>query len=206
VGGLVLAGMVGLGIAAYLLRPQPSHCTGANCIKRPQASVLPAPATYHSSIYGYSVDYFPKWAPDTQNDSSISWSGSYSDGASYQYSFTAERANRRGAQEIVQSIQQSKFGGATLVYPLPDADLGFTPGYGAVYDLFASGDQASHQRVMIIVAVQGDVAVEFVGLGPARQASPNQDGHPNPAGVDFVHDPQYLETTETVTWPGEPPL
>jgi hypothetical protein len=211
VGGVIVLASVGLGITAYALRPQAVDCSPPKCvIKPPTSHALPPEATpYTSSKYGFSIDYTLGFAPTSIDDSSVRWSGSLHDGSAFDYAFTGDSANGRSAQQVVQDIQRSKYPGAQAAYPpdgIPGADLGFTPGYGQVYDVFTSGGRSTHERVVIIAAIQGDTAVSMVGEGPWRQPTEQSDGHPNPSDVSFVGLGEYMVSVTSVRWKGEPPL
>jgi hypothetical protein len=206
-GAAVVAVAVALGIAAYALRPQPSPCTGPQCTHPPTSKPLAAEGTYTSGALGFSVDFSKDFAPTSTSDSSVDWSGQLSDGTPFDYSFTGDNANGRSAEQVVQDVLQSKFPEAKAAYPaagVPGAELGYTPGYGQVYDVFVNSGQSTHERVIIIAAVQGNVAVTMVGEGPWRQWTESLDDHPNPADVSFVHLGEYQVSVDSVRWRGEP--
>jgi hypothetical protein len=165
-------------------------------------------ATYTSSTYGFSLDYLQDYRPDTSSGSSVGSTGSFGDGW-YGYSFTGSNAAGRSAEQVVQDVQQAKFPGATAAYPaqgIPGADLGYTPGYGQVYDVFAGGRQTTHARVVILAAIRGNLAVAMAGEGPFSQSSESTTLHASPADVLFVLWAGYDVSVTSVRWPGEAPF
>jgi hypothetical protein len=211
IGGAVLA-MAVLGIIAYAIRPQPFHCTNAvQCGTAPPLKSAPNPlpptASYTSSTYGFSVEYPSDFAPIQTTSDAVSWGATYN-GSPATWTFVGESAKGRTPQQVVNDLQQSRYPNATFVYAIPGANLGYTPGYGAVYNLFVdnAAGQSAHQRLIILSAIRGDVAVSFYGTGPFVQTSQSADGHPNPSDTPIVHETLFRQSIEGVTWSGEPQL
>jgi hypothetical protein len=211
---IALAAIVAMGalaVVAYLNRPQPFHCSPPQCGTAPplkHASTPLAPSdSYTSSTYGFTLDYPHDEQPTQTTDGSVSWSGTYNEGPAT-WQFTGDDPNGRSPEQIVNDVQQSTFPDATFVYAIPGADIGYAPGYGAVYDLFVNSafGQSEHQRLVIIAAIKNGTAVIFYGTGPFTQTSLKQDGHPNPAETPLVHEALFRQAIESVTWKGQPPL
>jgi hypothetical protein len=174
---------------------------------QPEVNVLPASSSYTSPAFGFTLDYPDDAPPSQTSDSGVAWSGTYNEGPAT-WQFVGANANDRAPQQVVNDVQQNNFPSAQVVYEIPGADLGYTPGYGAVYDLFvnpATG-QSDHQHLVVIAAIKNGVAVVFAGAGPFVQTSRSQDGHPNPAETPMVHESLLRQAIESVTWKGDPPL
>ena len=208
--GLILLGMIVLGELANTQAPAPVHC-------RPPACTLPPPrvqplvdgSTYTSSQYGYSLQYSTQnITPSQVTGSTIAWDATLQDNSEVSWAFTGTNPQGRGAQTIVGDVQANNFPDATLAFTIPGADIGYTPGYGNVYDLTTSpgNGQAVHQRLVVMAAIKRGIAVVVVGLGPYQQTDPQSDGHPSPADTPLVHLGDFQESLESVTWPGDPKL
>jgi hypothetical protein len=211
VGGLFLLLLMFLSsLFSQLQQPSPVSCSPPQCrIPPPHHGPLTAPSVYTSSRYGFSLSYLTGHiSPSKITASSIAWDGSLSDGSEVSWSFTGMAANGQSAQQIVTSTQSSNFPDAQPSYTLPDASIGYTMGYGNVYDVTMSpGDgQSVHDRLLVIAAIQHGVAVVMVGLGPYRQSTPQDDPHPDPAATPLVELGDFDENITSVTWRGEPPL
>lgn len=212
VGSIVLLVLTSLlSLLSQLSQPTPSSCVGPQCrVPPPQHGSLSAPAVYTSSKYGFSVEYSSSGAgggPSQTNASSISWDGTLSDGSEVSWTILGGPAKGQSAQQIASGLQSANFPDAQSVYTIPGAAVGYTPGYGAVYDLTASpsNGQVVHDRVVIMVGIRGNLAIAVAGVGPYRQSTPS-DGHPNPADTPLVNLGDFEESTNSVTWPGEPSL
>jgi hypothetical protein len=128
-----------------------------------------------------------------------------SDGSELSWSLTGMPAGGRSAQQIVASTQSAEFPDAQQAYIVPDASLGYTVGYGTVYDVSISpgNGQSVHDRLLIIAAIRRGLAVVLVGLGPYQTSSPSSGGQPNPADTPLVQLGDFEENANSVTWPGE---
>lgn len=210
VGSIVLVVLtVLLSAISQLSQSAPPSCTGPQCpVPPPQHTSLSAPTIYTSSRYGFSVEYSNAGAsPSQTTGASISWDGTLSDGSEVEWTVLGGPSNGHSAQQIASNLQSGNFPDAQFVYAIPGAAVGYTPGYGAVYDLTASpaNGQVVHDRVIIMVSIRRNLAVAVAGVGPYQQSTPS-DGHPNPADTPLVNLGDFEESTNSVTWPGERPL
>lgn len=209
--GTVLAGAVALAVVAVLAAPAKQHACGPTCTSPPPPCVgfcrhfslappLRTGSTYTSGSYGYSVDY-TQFAPSHQDSSSIGWDLSSGFGQ-YSVEVTAGRAAGRGADEIVQNIIDNNFPDYSLVYAIPGAEVGYTPGAGAVYDdeVVPFFGQASDTRLVVLTAVKSGLAVAVIADG---DASTGQSDHPDPSGLPVSGFADSL--ANGTRWPGTPP-
>lgn len=191
-----LAEMLSVGVAQRVCPPV--------CAPPPVTSPpLPPPLKYTSARYGYSLEYsettlLKSAAIDVRDDTSIGWNAQ-----GFPFRFTAERAGGRDSRAIADQMQRTSFPEATSVYTIPNAELGYTPGFGEVYDVtLASGTgQSIRARLVIVVAVKKNLAVEFWAVGPYQL---QQESHPSPAATPLVL--YFSDILNTVTWPNDPPL
>lgn len=212
-GGATALVMIGLAVVSQVIKPVPVNCAH-NCPHPPPPPPPPPPASpalssltrYTSSSYGYSLEYTSDLAPAKTDGASIGWAGTVrGNGAPVSWTFTGDAANGRSAQDIVDALQQANFQSASYIYTIPGAELGYMDGFGKVYSLSiqpASG-QSMDGRLVIMVAVRNNVAVELVGVGPFQKTT-YSDGHPNPAQTPIVN--WFDLSANSVTWQGETPL
>ncbi len=211
-----IVGSIGLAFLTLLLSAfsqlstsTPASCVGPQCrVPPPQHGALSAPSVYTSSRYGFSVEYSSAGGTPSQTGAaSISWDGTLGDGSEVSWTILGGPSKGRSAQQIVTSLQTGNFPDAQFVYAIPGAAVGYTAGYGAVYDLSASptNGQVIHERVVIMVAIRRNLAVAVAGVGPYQRSTPS-DGHPNPADTPLVDLGDFEASSNSVTWPGESPL
>ena len=114
-------------------------------------------------------------------------------------------AGGRTPQQIVQSYLSGHFPDARPAYEIGHAQVGYTPGYGAVYDTFpqSTSGTSAHYRLVLLAAVKNDTYVLVVGFGSYRVFEP---GNPSPhasgaaTGVALFMDP----IINSVLWKGDP--
>lgn len=102
-----------------------------------------------------------------------------------------EPAHDRTPKQIVEQILASKYPEATVSYEIPNASVGYQPGYGVVADLYSRDSAASRARLRVIVmaAVKHDYALVATAVGPYHQFSPDYGtGHPSGANLELAMD------------------
>ncbi|HEY5150780.1 MAG TPA: zinc ribbon domain-containing protein [Mycobacterium sp.] len=102
-----------------------------------------------------------------------------------------EPARDRTPKQIVQQILARKYPQATVSYEIPNASVGYQPGYGVVADVYSRDSAASHTRLRVIVmaAVKHDYALVAAAVGPYHQFSPDYGtGHPSGANLELAMD------------------
>ena len=102
-----------------------------------------------------------------------------------------EPARDRTPKQIVQQILAAKYPEATVSYEIPNASVGYQPGYGVVADLYSRDSAASRTRLRVIVmaAVKHDYALVATAVGPYHEFSPDYGtGHPSGANLELAMD------------------
>jgi hypothetical protein len=172
--------------------------------------LVPAGHMYTSSKYGYSLEYDPRFPPTKKYDTGALWSCTLcSTGAPYEWAVIAGPASGRSAQQIVRDLelQERRMGRDTgWVYDVQGAEVGYTLGYGSIYDqTFAPATGPTvPMRLVIVVAVKNGLAISGVALAPFVADADHVWGHPNPAQTWVVI---HLDPViNSVVWPGDRPL
>lgn len=191
----------------FVVRPPANPTCPPSCAPPPPrlAPPLGPQHAFSSSKYGWSLAYADKVAGNALTIAGQSETGIQFKIGSFPVGFEAEPASGRSAQQIAEALHQKTLPQATFVYALPGAEMGYNPGYGAVYDttVQTANGQSLHVRMIIEVAIKKDLAIELVEIGPFQQTVP-KDGFPNPADTIIV----FLTSgiVNTVTFPGDPVL
>ncbi len=116
-------------------------------------------------------------------------------------------ANGATAQQVVSSFVQQKFADAKVAYQIANAEVGYTPGYGAVIDVFpqSTSGASTHERLVVLGAVKNNTYVLVAGLGGYQEFAEGQlsDGHPSgvATAVALFMDP----INNSVLWKGDTP-
>ena len=102
-----------------------------------------------------------------------------------------EPALERTPKQIVQQILAAKYPQATVSYEIPNASVGYQPGYGVVADVYSRDSSATRTRlrVIVIAAVKHDYALIAAAVGPYHEFSPDYGtGHPSGANLELAMD------------------
>ncbi len=102
-----------------------------------------------------------------------------------------EPARDRTPKQIVQQILAGKYPEATVSYEIPNASVGYQPGFGVVADLYPRDLAASRARLRVIVmaAVKHDYALVVTAIGPYHEFSPDYgNGQPSGANLELALD------------------
>lgn len=210
VGGILLLLIFFFSGLSQVSQPAPVSCIPPQCSQPPPSQPLVSnPGTYTSSQYGFTVNYpGNRDAPTQKTKYSVSWSGTLSDGSDVEWTIVGGTPRGRSAQQIVSDLQSSNFPDAQQAYTIPGASVGYQPGYGNVYDVNVApgGGQSVHDRLIVMAAIRGNLAIALVGLGPYEHVTRSNSDHPNPAETPLVNLGDFHETLQSVTWPGQPTL
>jgi hypothetical protein len=216
-GGAVLALAIVLTSVSFLFRtlsPGGHSPCPPRCAPVPKSPPLSAPHTYTSKTLGWSVDYYDRtptsqvsFGVTHQDTDLITWTlvDKRSPG-SWPITVQGEKAAGRSPQQVLDQFQKARFPDARTDYPIPGAEIGYTDGVGAMYDIEFSevGGSSQRARLAIVVAIKNDVVVEVIAVGPYIPNSPSNFEHPNPASTITVTYMSHL--ANDVRWKGEPPL
>jgi hypothetical protein len=92
-----------------------------------------------------------------------------------------------------------------ISYQIPNAMIGYQPGYGAVVDYWPQGAMSSfaRMRLVVLVAVKNDVALVASAVGPYHAFGPDfGSGKPSAVGLQLALDMgQYVNS---FAWRGDP--
>jgi hypothetical protein len=116
-----------------------------------------------------------------------------------------EPAHGRTPRQIARGLINAYFPGASTDYEIPNALVGYQPGYGEIDDFVPASSTSSSTplRVLVMVAMKHGFALIATADGPALDPKRAPSGHPSGANLftagiigDFVN---------RFTWQGDPP-
>jgi hypothetical protein len=103
----------------------------------------------------------------------------------------SQPANGRTAEDIVTSLLRNRFPDARVAYQIPNAKVGYEPGYGVFADDWPPNPAATYtrQRILAMAAVKNDLALVAFATGPYRSFGPNSGpGLPSAANLQLAQD------------------
>ena len=197
--GVLLTAVAGVGVAAMV-------AVGVTVLISPAAEHYVCPPDCGRPPLGIPVETNPRFTPES-GAFSVSYPG---EGTAYTATFRpdgvvlnfaagdtgtlallGEPARDRTPQQIVTDLLNAKYPDATVAYEIPNASVGYQPGYGVVADAYPQNSTGRYTRlrVLIMVAVKHDYALIAAAVGPYHRFSPDfGTGHPSGANLELAMD------------------
>jgi hypothetical protein len=209
--GIWLAGMVALsaifiGLPALTVKPQARYNCPPECGTPPSGEAVSTNPRFSGAGGLYTVAYPAPGGPYDVNSDDAGITAKYLLGDGGELRLMGEPAKGRSAREVAKAFIAAKFPTANKAYEIPNAMVGFEPGYGEVADVFPLNLDTSsvRMRMVVIVAAKNDVALIASAFGPFHQFGPDfGPGRPSPANLQIAQDMgRYVNSFE---WTGRSP-
>lgn len=103
----------------------------------------------------------------------------------------SQPAGGRSARDIVLATLSQRFPDAQVAYEIPNAMVGYEPGYGVLADDWPQNPAATYtrQRILATAAVKDDLALIAFATGPYRAFTPTSGpGLPSGANLQIAED------------------
>ncbi len=204
--GIVL-GMMGLSVVTTQLSQSPNrYVCPPDCGRPPTGFPVTTNPRFTAANGQFSVSYPDPGAAYTvtkePNGVTATWNGG--DGGTLR--LFGEPAAGRSAEQVAAALMAERFPDSEKDYELPNAMVGFEPGYGQVADFWpqSTNNTSTHLRVIVIVAVKNDVALIAAAAGPYHEFGPEfGPGPPSPANLQLAQD--MGKYVNSFSWRGDPP-
>ncbi len=115
-------------------------------------------------------------------------------------------ADGQTAEQIAKRLVTETFPDSKIAYEIPNAMVGYQPGYGLAADCWPQGANSNYMRMRVIamVAVKNDLALVAAAVGPFRQFGPDFGlGKPSGANLQLALD--MGKYVNSFSWRGDPP-
>jgi hypothetical protein len=153
----------------------------------------------------FSVAYPAEGSAYTISTESAGVTATFTGGDGGVMQLYSEPARGRSAKDVAKAAVRKSYPDATFAYEIPNAMVGYQPGYGEAADDWPQGSAAAYSRVRIIVmaAVKNDVALIAFATGPYRAFGPDSGpGIPSGANLQLAQDMgKYVNSFQ---WSGDP--
>ncbi len=195
-----------VGLQALVVRPAPRYECPPDCGRPPSGTPVSANPRFSPPGGQYSVAYPGPGGDFAVTTDATGVTARFTDGDGGTMRLTGEPAAGRTAEQVAEEFLAAKVPTARRAYEIPNAKLGFQPGYGIVADVPPSGLETGtgRRRAVVIVAVKNDFALIGGGIGPYRQFGPDSGpGRPSPANVQIAE--EMGRYVNSFMWAGDPP-
>ena len=195
-----------IGVPALTITPPVRYQCPPDCGRPPKGNPVSTNPRFTAPDGSFSVAYpAPGSAYDLKiDDTGVTATFVLGDGGKMR--LTSEPAVGRTAQEIAHAFVTKRFPNATTAFEIPNAMVGFAPGYGEVADIFPLNLRTGSKRLrsVIVVAIKNDLALIAATVGPYHEFGPTfGPGRPSPTNLQIAQDMgRYVNSFR---WRGDPP-
>lgn len=197
--GPVILGMGGAvavtAVVASLVKPAaPAYTCPPDCGRPPIGKPVEANPRFSGDSGAFSVSY-----PGEGTAYAVTFDPPGINGVQLKYlagdtgtiTLFGELARGRTPQQIAQEVLRRRFPTAAVSYEIPNASVGYEPGYGVVADVYPRDTSSTYQRLRVIVmtAIRHGYALIATAAGPYHEFSPDYGpGHPSAANLEVAMD------------------
>lgn len=176
-----------------------------DCGRPPNAVPVAALPRFEAPDGAFSVGYPPDGTAYSVSTAADGVRARYTAGDGGLLRLLAEPARGRPARQVVTDLLARRYPSAGVAYQIPNAAVGYQPGYGVVAGFQRPGLATPlAMRVVVMAAVKNDLALIGVAEGPFRRFTPDfGPGPPSAANLEIAMD--MGKYVESFLWAGDPP-
>ncbi len=203
----VTSAAVVLAAAALVLTPKIAHyMCPPDCGRPPTGTPVTSLPRFSAPDGQFSVAYPAPGSAYVITTESSGVTARFTGGDGGVMQFFSEPANGRSARDIARAVVRKAYPNAKLDYEIPNAMVGYQPGYGEIADAWPQNTSATYSRVRIVVtaAIKNDLALIAFATGPYHPFGPDfGPGPPSGANLQLAQD--MGKYVNSFRWRGDPP-
>ncbi|GLP77215.1 hypothetical protein TUM20983_43250 [Mycobacterium antarcticum] len=201
--GLVAAGLVAL--SGAIEKPAAKYVCPPDCGRPPMGQPVTINPRFTAPDGTFSVAYPAEGSAYavTSNDRGVTADLLVGDRGTMR--LFSEPAQGRTPEQITKQLVKKTFPDNKMAYEIPNAMVGYQPGYGLAADCWPQGSNASYtrMRVVVMVAVKNDLALVAGAVGPYHAFGPDfGSGKPSAANLQLALD--MAKYVNSFSWRGDP--
>lgn len=204
--GVGMAAVVAAAVALVITPELPNYRCPPDCGRPPLGTPVTTNPRFTADDGSFSVSY-P--GPGTAYRAILNPDGVTLDfiaGDTGTLELFGEPARGRTPRAVAEELIERSYPDATVDYEIPNAAIGYQPGYGVYADEYPQDSTGTYTRlrIMVLVAVKDDVALVASAVGPYHEFSPSFGiGHPSGANLQLAMD--IGKYVNSFSWRGDPP-
>ena len=203
---IAVIALVLVGVTMLITKPPVRYACPPDCGRPPTGTPVEINPRFTAPDGSFSVSYPAEGAAYkvTTKPNGITADLLAGDGGTMQL-FSQPAANR-SPEQIAKDLIKQTFPDTRTAYLIPNAMVGYHPGYGEAADCWPQGSNSSYMkmRVMVMVAVKNDLALIAAAVGPFRQFGPDS-GSGKPSGANLQIALDMGKYVNSFSWRGDPP-
>lgn len=204
-GAIVVVAVALVGLSASLEKPPVRYMCPPDCGSPPTGEPVEINPRFTAADDSFSVSYPAEGSAYETTTEPNGVTAQFVGGDGGTLRLFSEPARNRTPQDIAKTLVAQTFPDTRTAYEIPNAMVGYEPGYGEVADCWPQGANSSYlrMRVLVMVAVKDDLALVAAAVGPFRQFGPDFGlGKPSGANVQIALD--MGKYVNSFSWRGDP--
>ncbi len=184
--GVAVVAAAGVTAAVMATPVAPKYVCPPDCGRPPVAEPIESNPRFVSPDGAFSVQY-P--GPGSAYEASLAPDGvdlKFTAGDTGTMALFGMPAEGRTPKQIAHQLMALKYSNATIDYEIPNAMVGYEPGFGIVADEYPQdvGNTFTHLRIVVMVAIRNDYALVAFAVGPYHEFT-RDFGTGHPSGVNL---------------------
>lgn len=194
-----------VGVSAMIAKPPARYVCPPECGRPPTGTPVEVNPRFTAADGSFSVSYPAEGTAYkiTTKPNGVTADLLVGDGGTLQ--LFSQPAGNRSPEQIAKDLVKQTFPDTKTAYKIPNAMVGYQPGYGEAADCWPQGMNSSYlkMRVLVMVAVKNDLALVAAAVGPFRAFGPDfGSGKPSGANLQIALD--MGKYVNSFSWRGDP--
>jgi hypothetical protein len=195
-----------VGVSAMIAKPPARYVCPPDCGRPPTGTPVEVNPRFSAADGSFSVSYPAEGTAYkiTTKPNGVTADLLAGDGGTLQ--LFSQPAGGRSPEQIAKDLVKQTFPDTKTAYPIPNAMVGYQPGYGEAADCWPQGSNSSYMkmRVLVMAAVKNDLALVAAAVGPFRAFGPDfGSGKPSGANLQIALD--MGKYVNSFSWRGDSP-
>ncbi len=204
--GIVVVASVLVGVSLMVTEKIPRYMCPPECGNPPMGKPVTSLPRFTAANGSFSVSYPAPGSAYEISSGSDGVTAKFTGGDTGVLELFSVPAAGRNPRDIATALLKKKFPDAKIAYEIPNAMVGYQPGYGEVADVWPQGGSSSYIRIrtVLLVSVKNDLALVAGAIGPYHAFGPDF-GPGLPSGVNLQIAQDMGKYVNSFTWQGDPP-
>ncbi|MGV9797869.1 hypothetical protein ACWDTP_07390 [Mycobacterium sp. NPDC003449] len=204
--GIAVVAAVLVSLSGVLSKPPARYMCPPDCGQPPTGQPVTINPVFTAPDGSFSVSYPVSGAAYDVNTDPKGVTAKFLAGDGGMLQLMSQPAAGRAPQDIANTLIGKTFPDTRTAYEIPNAMVGYHPGYGLVADYWPQGATSSYarMRLIVMVAVKDDLALIASAVGPYHEFGP-QSGASKPSGANLQLALDMGKYVNSFRWRGDPP-
>lgn len=203
--GIALLAATLVGVSALVSSPPARYVCPPDCGRPPMTEPVATNPRFTAPDGAFSVSYPAAGSAYRITTAADGVTADFLAGDGGTMQLIGRPAAGRTPKEIAMAMVEKTYPDADIDYEIPNAMVGYQPGYGMVADSWPQNATGNYMqmRVIIMAAVKDDLALIATATGPYREFGPDF-GSGKPSGANLALALDMGKYVNSFRWRGDP--